>query len=216
MTEREPLISAVSQSAPSYQGNDTVDVEVEVVDEIEATGNLDADTSIWDRSVHYVTNVFSRSLLQRIIGVVLVMCAGFSFTSSNVLQKFSVRHLTFWQLLANRAILQFIGMGTFCFAMHIKNASSQSRADWSYMFLGPRGVRRRTVLQGMLGGVLLACMFVAVKFVPLGNASAIMFCTPVFTFFMAPCMLPGREERLGIYRMFITLLMSLGVLFITR
>ena len=41
------------------------------------------------------------------------------------------------------------------------------------MFLGPRGVRKRVILQGMLGGVLLACMFVAVKFVPLGNASGL-------------------------------------------
>ena len=66
----------------------------------------------------------------------------------------------------------------------------------------------------MLGGVLLACMFVAVKFVPLGEASAIMFCTPIFTFIMAPCMLSG--ERMGVYRVLLTTLMATGVLFITR
>ena len=60
------------------------------------------------------------------------------------------------------------------------------------IFLGPSGVRRRTVIQGLLGGILLAAMFIAIKLVPLGNASAIMFCTPVFTFIMAPFMLGER------------------------
>ena len=41
-----------------------------------------------------------------------------------------------------------------------------------------------------------------------------MFCTPIFTFFMAPFMLSG--ERLGIYRVMVTALMATGVLFITR
>ena len=65
------------------------------------------------------------------------------------------------------------------------------------ILLGPAGVRVRTVMQGMLGGVLLLCMFNAIKHVPLGNSSAIMFCTPVFTFMFAPCML---REHCGIYR----------------
>ena len=60
------------------------------------------------------------------------------------------------------------------------------------IFLGPSGVRLRTTVQGLLGGVLLASMFTAVKIVPLGNSSAIMFCTPVFTFLMATFMLGER------------------------
>ena len=63
--------------------------------------------------------------------------------------------------------------------------------------LGPAGVRVRTVMQGMLGGLLLLSMFNAIKHVPLGNSSAIMFCTPVFTFIFAPCML---REHCGLYR----------------
>jgi hypothetical protein len=34
---------------------------------------------------------------------------------------------------------------------------------------GPAGVRVRTVMQGLLGGLLLLCMFSAIKHVPLGN-----------------------------------------------
>ena len=63
--------------------------------------------------------------------------------------------------------------------------------------LGPAGVRVRTVMQGILGGLLLLSMFNAIKHVPLGNSSAIMFCTPVFTFIFAPCML---REQCGLYR----------------
>ena len=65
----------------------------------------------------------------------------------------------------------------------------QSKMD---IFFGPKEVRLRTVIQGLLGGILLAALFGAVSIVPLGNASAIMFCTPVFTFLMAPFMLRER------------------------
>ncbi len=67
--------------------------------------------------------------------------------------------------------------------------------------------------QGLLGGVLLLCIFVSISLVPLGNASAIFFCTPVFTFAFAVCML---RERLGVYRATISVLMLAGVLLITR
>jgi len=150
-----------------------------------------------------------KATLCKIFGIILVMCAGFSFTSSNVMQKFSVRHLSFWQLLANRALVQLLGTGVFCIVRHCRSQQQQG----SHMFLGPPNVRIRTVGQGLLGGVLLACMFIAVKYVPLGNASAIMFCTPIFTFLLAPCML---GERYGLYRLLITVLMAFGVLFITR
>ena len=39
--------------------------------------------------------------------------------------------------------------------------------------------RRTIFLQGFFGGLLLLAIFVAVKNVPLGDVSAIIFCTPV-------------------------------------
>jgi drug/metabolite transporter (DMT)-like permease len=68
-------------------------------------------------------------------------------------------------------------------------------------------------LQGLLGGLLLLCIFVTIKLVPLGNASAIFFCTPVFTFVFAVCML---GERMGAYRVAISTVMLAGVLLITH
>ena len=91
--ENQPLIQAQEPARPSYQGVE-VDVEVELTSEV--------DVSLWERSVQYVNETLSRTIWQKTLGVVLVLCAGFSFTSSNVMQKFAVRQLTFWQLLANR------------------------------------------------------------------------------------------------------------------
>ena len=198
--EQRPLL------ADNVSVNYSINADAEAANpEDEAVGNL----SIWRRSWNWFKGL-SKGLVHKVFGVLLVMSAGFAFTSSNVMQKFSVKELNFWQLLANRAIVQTLVMGLICV---VKQRTQRPRESLAYMFLGPTGVRKRTVVQGLLGGVLLACMFVAVKYVPLGNASAIMFCTPIFTFFMAPCML---GERLGLYRIFITLLMAFGVLFITR
>jgi hypothetical protein len=48
------------------------------------------------------------SKVQVIAGISLVIFAGFSFTASNIIQKFYVPSLTFWQLLLHRAIVQVI------------------------------------------------------------------------------------------------------------
>ena len=71
----------------------------------------------------------------------------------------------------------------------------------------------RIVLQGSGGGLLLLFIYMAIQRVPLGNSSAIFFCTPVFTFVFAVCML---GERMGLYRVFISVLMLAGVCLITR
>ena len=71
------------------------------------------------------------------------------------MQKFSVKELTFWQLLGNRAIIQFIGLGVVCVVSHVRRRCSTSYErtlqeddfDWTDMILGPRGVRKRVVLQ---------------------------------------------------------------------
>ena len=69
------------------------------------------------------------------------------------------------------------------------------------------------MLQGIIGGGLLFCIFYAVSNVPLGNASAIFFCTPMFTCFFATCML---GEKMGVYRGVLSIMMMYGVVAITR
>ena len=67
--------------------------------------------------------------------------------------------------------------------------------------------------QGTFGGLLLLFIFVAIQHVPLGNASAIFFCTPVATFIFATFML---REPLKCYRFMIIVFMMSGVALITR
>lgn len=135
-----------------------------------------------------------------LLGVMLVILAGCAFTAANVVQKIVAPSLDFWSLLLHRSLVQMAIM-----AGHV----ACTTRDW----LGHPDTRTKVFLQGVFGGLLLLAIFVAVKHVPLGNASAIFFCTPVATFLFASFML---EESFGLYRAFISLLMVTGVLLITR
>ena len=56
----------------------------------------------------------------QLLGVVLVILARMSFTGSNVIQKFVIPEVTFWQILAFRAIIQTLVMGFACLILHFK------------------------------------------------------------------------------------------------
>ena len=62
----------------------------------------------------------------RILGVVLVIMAGMSFTGGNVIQKFVVPEVTFWQLLFTRALVQTTITGAACLIMHHKFGSGMA------------------------------------------------------------------------------------------
>jgi drug/metabolite transporter (DMT)-like permease len=104
-----------------------------------------------------------------VFGILLVVAAGCSFTAANVVQKIICPSLNFWSLLLIRSITQMVVM-----AGHLTITRTN--------FLGPKESKNKIFLQGVFGGMLLLAIFVAVKHVPLGNASAIFFCTPVSYF----------------------------------
>jgi len=54
------------------------------------------------------------SIFWIILGIFLVISAGFTFTASNVIQKFYLQSLTFWQLLLHRSIVQTSIMAIVC------------------------------------------------------------------------------------------------------
>ena len=56
----------------------------------------------------------------QLLGVVLVILARMSFTGSNVIQKFVIPEVTFWQVLAIRATIQTIVMGFSWLVLHFK------------------------------------------------------------------------------------------------
>ena len=108
------------------------------------------------------------SKYMRFLGVFLVILAGFAFTAANVIQKIVCPELNFWSLFLIRSLTQIPIMATWTFF---------TKTPW----LGPREIRWKIFMQGTFGGLLLLAIFIAVKHVPLGNASAIFFCTPVST-----------------------------------
>ena len=68
-------------------------------------------------------------------------------------------------------------------------------------------------LQGFFGGLLILSILVAIQHVPLGNAAAIFFCTPVATFIFA---VPLLKEPLKGYRLMIIAFMMFGAALMTR
>jgi len=136
-----------------------------------------------------------------VFGIFLVVFAGCTFTGANVIQKIVCEgKLNFWSLFLIRGMTQLPVMGGY--TLWTKSS-----------FFGPKEVRRQIFLQGFCGGLLLLGIFVAIQNVPLGNASAIFFCTPVATFIFA---VPLLREPLKGYRLMIITFMMSGVALMTR
>lgn len=135
-----------------------------------------------------------------VLGISLVVFAGCVFTCANVIQKIVCPSLNFWSLFLIRSLTQAPTMAA---AILCRKSG----------FLGPPEARKKIFAQGTFGGLLLLAIFVAIEHVPLGNASAIFFCTPVFTFIFATFTL---GEPLKAYRILIIVFMLTGVTLITR
>ena len=123
-------------------------------------------------------------------GIILVITAGCSFTGANVIQKIICPSLKFWNLMLIRSLAQVFLMFIWRIVtkVYYDFKCSEHGRDWKTTFFGPREdpsehwyrrIRILIFLQGTFGGLLLMTLFVAVKNVPLGNVSAIIFCTPV-------------------------------------
>ena len=56
----------------------------------------------------------------QLLGVVLVILARMSFTGSNIVQKFVIPEVTFWQILAIRAVIQTTIMAFSCLVWHFQ------------------------------------------------------------------------------------------------
>lgn len=151
-------------------------------------------------------------------GILCSLGCSLMLTFSNAVQKYGNHSLTFWQLLLYRGIGQTI----FMFGAHTclsppcsKNSTKLDKSDPAILsfLVGAKKARSRMALQGFLGGCLLLGMYGAVNYIPLASATAIFFSTPVFTFLMATFML---KERCRAYRLLISALMIIGVVFITK
>ena len=82
---------------------------------LENKTNQTTDTKLPDQN-----NPDTVAFRNRAIGVILVIMAGMSFTGSNIIQKFVIPEVTFWQLLFTRALVQTVLAGLTCLIMHFK------------------------------------------------------------------------------------------------
>ena len=82
---------------------------------LENKTNQTTDTKLPDQN-----NPDTVQFRNRVIGVILVIMAGMSFTGSNIIQKFVIPEVTFWQLLFTRALVQTVLAGLTCLIMHFK------------------------------------------------------------------------------------------------
>ena len=81
--------------------------------------------------------------------------------------------------------------------------------------LGPPDTvtRLRLGLQAVTSNILVLCYYEAMMRLPLGDAGAIMFSSPVFTMIMSVFML---RERCGLYRLLVSIVLVSGVIVVSR
>ena len=120
----------------------------------------------------------SKSPITYFLGILLVILAGCSFTAANVIQKIICPSLSFWSLMLIRSLIQMTIMAVYMIYRRKNFLPPKEVSDKD----NPNKIikaRNTIFLQGFFGGLLLLAIFVAVKNVPLGDVSAIIFCTPV-------------------------------------
>ncbi|CAB3382754.1 Hypothetical predicted protein [Cloeon dipterum] len=78
---------------------------------------------------------------------------------------------------------------------------------------GPPGLRLLLVLQGIVGGVTLVLLFFSFRRLPLGDATSIIFSSPVFVLLLSFLCL---REPCGFFRTLIVFLLVTGVVLISK
>merc|ERR1711862_171077 len=73
--------------------------------------------------------------------------------------------------------------------------------------------RLRIGAQGVLGGILLLCIFVAVARMPLGDCTAIFFSSPAFTMVLSCIIL---KDHCGVWRCLVAITLLVGVMILSR
>ncbi|KAJ9598503.1 hypothetical protein L9F63_010823 [Diploptera punctata] len=124
---------------------------------------------------------------------------GAFFTLSSAAVK-ALKNLDPMELLVIRTTLQCIAM----FPIAVKRGEN---------LLGPKGQRLLLQLQGIVGGSTLVLLFFTFRRLPLGDATTIIFSSPVFVMIMSFLFL---REPCGFFRTLIVCLLLTGVVLISK
>ena len=138
----------------------------------------------------------SRNVKQDVIGCILAFISGVIFTVNNVIIQ--VRKLDFTDIVLVRSILQILLIGGLCY---FKNLSLYPKPE-------KNSTRTKIVMivQGFLGGLMIIMSFGCVSLMPLGDASTLLFSSPIFTMILACLCL--NHGLVPIRVLFIILLMT--------
>lgn len=105
---------------------------------------------------------------------------------------------------AELAVVRFLGILVFTAPLVVLSRESA---------LGPRGVRRLLVLRGLLGATSLFLRFYAIHYMPIADASVIIFSVPVFVSALAKLFL---KEPCGFFHVAAVMVTLVGLALITK
>ncbi|XP_046424639.1 solute carrier family 35 member G1-like isoform X1 [Neodiprion fabricii] len=132
-------------------------------------------------------------------GIFLAFLSGTFFTISSALVK-AIKTVDPMILLAIRAVLQITAMvAVACY--HSKN------------LFGPRGQRLLVQFQGLIGGLTLALLYYSFRKLPLGDATTIIFSSPVIVIALSFIFL---KEPCGLLRVVVICALMLGVILVAK
>ncbi|XP_063973878.1 solute carrier family 35 member G1 [Diachasmimorpha longicaudata] len=132
-------------------------------------------------------------------GIFLAFMSGTFFTISSGLVK-AIRNVDPMVLLGIRAILQIVVMLGVAIR-HGKNIS------------GPKGSRMLIHFQGIVGGMTLALLYYSFRMLPLGDATTIIFSSPVIVIALSFLFL---KEPCGVLRVVVICTLFAGVVLVSR
>ena len=146
------------------------------------------DFAIIDETSRLLTDGTSSSPRQQrwsyTIGIALAFISGFIFTANNC--AIQTMKLDFTEVLFVRSIVQ---VGVMASVLLWKGQP----------FLQINGSSKRvtlmTIIQGLLGGLMIICSFSCVLLMPLGDALTLIFSSPLITMILASAFL-GHKLRL--------------------
>ncbi|EEB11253.1 transmembrane protein, putative [Pediculus humanus corporis] len=132
-------------------------------------------------------------------GPLLAFLSGTFFTLSSAAVK-ALTTINPMELLVIRSIVQIIFM--LIIAIYVKKN-----------LFGPKGYRLMLNIQGLVGGLTLILLFFTFRRLPLGDATTIIFSSPVFVMVLSFIIL---REPCGFFRALIVALLLLGVILIAK
>nr|CAD7200466.1 unnamed protein product [Timema douglasi] len=132
-------------------------------------------------------------------GVLLAFLSGTFFTLSSAALK-ALKSVDPMELLMIRSALQVAVM----LAVAYRGAHN---------VVGPRGYRLLLQLQGIVGGITLVLLFYSFRRLPLGDATTIIFSSPMFVMLLSLIFL---REPCGFFRTTVVCLLLAGVILISK